>query len=334
MNYLNYLLPPLTILKKLGSVNPLLPFYHMVSNEQLPHIRYQYKKINEFKADLDFLLKYYTPVSLLDLLKSQQSLPKNACLLTFDDGFSQMADIVAPILKAKGLSATFFLVSSFLDNQALGNRNKGALLIHAFKKLTHPASFEMAVNTIFTKNELTYTYFEHSIIEGVKYSKKHVLDEVARLLEVDFNEYLAKNKPYLTSSQVNQLIKDGFTIGAHSVDHPLYLALSLEQQLAQTKTSLTFLKEKFSLNYRAFAFPFSDVGVSKKFFETVFQGGEVEISFGTAGSKQDSYCHHLQRIPMEQSRGGKMVPASNLIKVEYTKKILRSLVGQNQIIRI
>ena len=144
---------PLTFLKAWVQVKPVLPLYHLVSDETVPHVRYlySYRKIDEFKQEMDFFLKHYSPIGLtelLDTLKNHQPLPDNAFLLSFDDGFSQVYDIIAPILKEKGIPATFFLVSHFLDNRELGNRPKGSLLINAFQQLNTP-SWSAKIKEIF-----------------------------------------------------------------------------------------------------------------------------------------------------------------------------------------
>ena len=64
----------------------------MISDEEkllVKHL-YAYKNTNEFKKDMDYLLKHYAPVDLFDILdfvKYGRPLPEAAFLLTFDDGF-------------------------------------------------------------------------------------------------------------------------------------------------------------------------------------------------------------------------------------------------------
>jgi peptidoglycan/xylan/chitin deacetylase (PgdA/CDA1 family) len=94
---------------------------------------------------------------------------------------------------------------------------------------------------------------------------------LAQILEVDFNEYLQKQQPYLTTAQTEELLKQGFYLGAHSHSHPEYRTVSLEEQLDQTFTSMDFLVQQFNLPYRWFAFPFTDEGVSRKFFEEAYK---------------------------------------------------------------
>src|SRR5690606_32409726 len=127
-------------------------------------------------------------------------------------------------------------------------------------------------------------------------------DELTKIINLDFYQYLTEEKPYLTSGQVFSLISQGFHFGSHSCDHPEYRFLSLEEQLKQTKKSTEYICNKFSLNYKTFAFPFTDYGVTKDFFDAVYKKEKfLDISFGCAGIKTDSTPLHIQRVPFEMN---------------------------------
>src|ERR1051326_3999551 len=84
---------PISFLKKKVNIRLFLPFYHVVSNEYLPHIAhlYSYRDIKEFKEEVELLLKHFKPISLAEIKTSE------GFHLTFDDGLKEMYDIVAPI---------------------------------------------------------------------------------------------------------------------------------------------------------------------------------------------------------------------------------------------
>lgn len=323
----------LHVLKILSRTNFILPFYHIVSDKDIQHVKhlYAYKNIAEFKEDIDYFLKHYSPVGLSDLLdciNKNQSLPENSFLLTFDDGFREIFDVVVPILKEKGVPATFFLNNGFLDNKQLFFRHKASVLIehlHNVGKLSPTDE----IKDIFQKYRIEYTNLEASLL-SVEYHKRNVIDEIASIFNVDFDDYLASYKPYLNSNQVEQLVEDGFTIGAHSIDHPLYSSLPLEDQLYQTRESMKLIRERFSLDYNAFAFPFTDNGVSKRYFEEIFSSGSVDISFGTFGIVKDLWPNNLQRIEME---GDSILSANRIISLQYANYILGILTGRDEIRR-
>ena len=93
---------PLDMLCSLTGQDFIIPFYHIVSDEDCPHVRnlYRYKTIKEFEQDLNYLTKQYQPIGAGDMedVLSGRYRGKKIMLLTFDDGLRQMYDIVAPIL--------------------------------------------------------------------------------------------------------------------------------------------------------------------------------------------------------------------------------------------
>lgn len=102
----------------------VLPFYHVVSDEPLPHIQHLYpvRTVPQFTSDMEFLARKYRFLSLIEVfehVRNRGFLPENTAFLSFDDGLRQCAEIIAPILVRMGIPATFFINSDFIDNQAL-----------------------------------------------------------------------------------------------------------------------------------------------------------------------------------------------------------------------
>lgn len=282
----------------------LLPFYHAVTDESLIHIKnlYQPRGVEEFKKDLDFLLENFQSVSLnklIEINKSGKKVKENCFHLTFDDGLKEFYTTVAPILKERGVHATIFLNSDFLDNKALFYRFKASIL---FDELQDDEILKM------------------------KYSEESVLDEEAVKHGIDFKKYLEVEQPYLTSEQIKELIEEGFTFGAHSKNHPLYKDIDLLEQISQTKESLATIQMQFNLDYRVFSFPFTDDGVSQQLFNEI--ESFTDLTFGCAGIKEDSAKNHLQRIPMETSECAK-----DIIKAEYLYCLAKQKIGKNKILR-
>ena len=115
---------PMEWVRPLSGVALVVPFYHMVSEVHVPHVSnlYRFRTIAEFKADVEFFTRHFEPVTLQDIvdaLNGNRTLPRSCFHLTFDDGFREMHDIVAPILQRAGVPATFFLTTAFLDGGGL-----------------------------------------------------------------------------------------------------------------------------------------------------------------------------------------------------------------------
>jgi peptidoglycan/xylan/chitin deacetylase (PgdA/CDA1 family) len=73
-----------------------------------------------FAAQLGFLQRYYHVISLGDYLTARREarpLPPYSVVLTFDDGFRNFLTVAAPLLAARGLPATIFVITDNTDEQ-------------------------------------------------------------------------------------------------------------------------------------------------------------------------------------------------------------------------
>lgn len=264
----------------------IFPFYHTISNDECPHIKnlYPVKSIMQFERELDFFQKYFQPIDLEEIknhvLNNTQPL-NPSFFLSFDDGLKQCYTIIAPILKSRNLPAAFFINTGFVDNHDLFYRYKVSLIIEKFRN--QDLNFRIAQEDL----------LKFSIFDLPK------IDEIANEFNIDFNEFLQNEKPYMNWNEIKSLAEQGFYIGGHSINHPYYNKISLEDQIFQTKESVNGVQEKLNLNYRIFSFPFTDLGVKKSFFEKIYRENICKLTFGTAGIKDDEFTQNLQRIPMD-----------------------------------
>ena len=223
----------------------------------------------------------------------------------------------------KGIPATFFINSQFVDNQDLFFRYKASLLVDHLSKTQQSKASEKVMQKLLEKQDINTAILE------INYQNKDILDQIADHLEVNFGDFLDQQKPYLSKAQIKNLIAQGFTIGSHSIDHPLYESLALDEQIRQTSESQAFVNQLFEPAVKAFAFPFSDHGVSTAFFQQLQHKKIIDLSFGTAGLKQDSIPFHLQRFPVEAFP----FQMHELVSSEYFYYFGKSFLGKNKIKR-
>jgi peptidoglycan/xylan/chitin deacetylase (PgdA/CDA1 family) len=208
-----------------------------------------------------------------------------------------MYDVVAPILRARGVPAVFFLTASVLDNRELVYTQKISLLVHAcLRREAERRSNEVRQ---LLKTEGIQGPDIAWCLRSIGYQQRHMLDRIAMILGVDFAEYTSSRRPYLTSDQVRGLMAQGFAIGSHSLDHPLFAELNIDEQLRQTWDSISWLSNRFQYECQAFAFPFRDTHVSLEFFQKAFSRGAVKVSFGTGGLYRHFFPRNLTRFTME-----------------------------------
>jgi peptidoglycan/xylan/chitin deacetylase (PgdA/CDA1 family) len=326
---------PQSILTNVTGQHFLLPFYHTVSNTPLPHVDqvYPVRSLARFTRDLDFLTRHFQPVGLDELRafrNGERKPSKRWMFLTFDDGLSGIYDIVAPELLKRGIPAAFFINTDFIDNRDLFFRYKASLILDRLEHINYPpAVLELFQRRYHLARAGRKNIFD--LVHGVTYRRRAELDEMAKLVDLDFTAFLKVKKPYLTSTQISELARTGFYIGAHSKNHPLFTELAQDEQISQYRESLSLVQQEFGVQYGLFSFPFTDDGVSASFFAALSKKGmpALDATFGTAGLKADPVDFHFQRVPMEMNR----FPASLMVKGEYTYYLLKGLLGRNEITR-
>ena len=312
-------------------VTMLLPYYHIVSDEWVPHVSplYRFRNVGAFRRDLDWLLRRRTPMSLTEFLASTTAgaRPKpNGFFLTFDDGFREIYDVVRPILKEKGVPAVFFLTSGAIDNKILCVHQRIALILDSLSRQS--VALSSKVSGILVSRGLRVTDVPDAI-RSLTHSEDLLVNEIAGICGVDVAGYLRSAAPYLTTPQIAALLADGFGIGSHSINHPLYSRIPLDEQLRQTKESMRFLTEQFPLPYRLFAFPHSDASVSEEFFAGIRMNGAVQATFGTSAPHLDSVPNSFQRFSMEKTS----LPAPAIVALQSLRRIKQNLTGRSLIKR-
>ncbi len=309
--------PFLKGISKFTKKNFISLLYHAVSDHELLHLKnlYNIRNVSSFKLDMEQILKVFKPVSLSEVIESVENnrpFSRPSFLLTFDDGLRECFDVVAPVLLEKGIPAVFFINSGFIGNKDLFFRFKVSLLIEKMKsKKFMSKQFQKKKNML----------LKYSIHENV------TLDQLADSMEIDYFQFLRNQKPYMDAVQIQKLLDWGFDIGSHSLNHALFSDLCLEDQIDQVLNSIQILENQFQLKNKVFAFPFTDHGVSRAFFEKVYSNG-LQLSFGTAGIKNDTFSRNIQRIPAEE-----FTTAQNAITWQYLYYCLKMPLQKNQIHR-
>jgi peptidoglycan/xylan/chitin deacetylase (PgdA/CDA1 family) len=147
---------------------------------------------------------------------------------------------------------------------------------------------------------------------------------------VNVEKWIEENNPYMTLDEIKSLHNDGFLIGAHSVDHPEFYKIPFDEQYKQIEVSMNWVNKHINPALKAFAFPYTDDGISNKLLEKAKEQNILDISLGTAGLKHDVFPTHFQRIPMEPKS---LNTAHQIFKYEHFYFNLRAILGGNTVRR-
>jgi len=305
----------------------IFPFYHAVSNHILPHTLHLYKSrsVAQFESDLDYLLGYFTPVRMSEFL--EEGMPndrhKPPLVLSLDDGLIQCYEELMPLLLKKGIPATFFLNNDFIDNKDLFFRFKVSLLLEHMSGVS-AAELKQAADLLSCK-----VAGLRKRLLGINYPDRELTEQIAELWSYSYSEYLVKDPVYLSTGQINEMLQKGFEFGAHGFDHPHFASIPAKIRREHIRQSMEDLQVRFKLDYRYFAFPFSDYGVKDKTIEELFKHDIIDAGFGTAGLKDDKWKNYYQRVPMELGN----FDAKAVLRGELKRRYLRLRFGKNNTLR-
>lgn len=320
---------PVSLLQKISPLELYLPYQHLVNDTPVPHIRhlYPFKKPQQFEKDLDFILRYFRPVSLPEVLahkKQGSTLPPNALLLTFDDGLRQIATHVAPVLERKGIPAVFLVNNAFIDNKILFYRMKISLLIEVMEK---EESIYAGISQFFGIPNISRATLKNKLL-AIDQTNSWILDKLADVAGLNFDDYLRTHRPFLTSPQIEALLSSGFSIGAHSMHHPYFSKMSPNEQFQETLDSVNGLCSRFNLNERVFAFPHSDAPISAKVMKRIADA-DIDLLFGIQNQKDEGQFNMLHRFNVE--RPG--ISLEKQIKAVILYQIALRTVGKHRVKR-
>jgi peptidoglycan/xylan/chitin deacetylase (PgdA/CDA1 family) len=191
------------------------------------------------------------------LLKDNK-LPARAAAITFDDGYADNHDVAMPILQRHGMSATFFIATSFLD----GGRMWNDTVIEAVRGCPHSRLDLRDLDGLRDAAEAHWTLDSapartaaiRGILGRLKYelpARRQVLtDEVARraggALPTDL---------MMRSDQVQAMHRAGMGIGAHTHTHPILSRLDAASARAEILQSKNTLEGLLSAPVTTFAYP-------------------------------------------------------------------------------
>jgi peptidoglycan/xylan/chitin deacetylase (PgdA/CDA1 family) len=238
--------------------------------------------------------------------------PVRSFVLSFDDGMREVYDVIAPILREKGVPAVFFLNALTIDNVQLMWRHKISLLIERSQE--QPGRIPPGLN-------LRPGESLCAKLKALRFGDERTLDNVARFFELDFHEYLSSARPYLTARQVLELARAGFEIGAHSASHPYFHEMAVEDQKDQISRSVQFIRA-LGLSCRCFAFPFHDNGVPASVF-AYMRDLDLALSFGTSEARVDSIAFSFQRFALDAANSDSSL--EDILKRLSTKSLMRRL---------
>lgn len=227
-----------------------------------------------FEQQLDWLQSHYTPIGLdafAAALDGRAGLPQNAALLTFDDGFVDHHDVVLPILRARGLTGTFYLSQDACEARDVLNVHKTHfLLAHLGADVFGREVIAEGVARHVSASDAPVFGAERWEIPDEKALKQLLnydlpIDVATQVLDRLFRKHLGAPEAfarqlYLDAGRIRVMADAGMTFGYHTRSHRMLSRLPVSQQRDELESGIGWIRELTGQTSASFCYPWGGRG--------------------------------------------------------------------------
>jgi peptidoglycan/xylan/chitin deacetylase (PgdA/CDA1 family) len=211
----------------------------------------------EFDKQMDFVRNRFNVINfgvLSNAISSGKPLPKNSLIITFDDGYADNFEIAWEILKKYGLTATIFLVTSFVGSSNLFWFDKLSYMIKRFS-----GDFINAGKYVFETGSKNREMIRESVMRIFRsVSEKDRLrlyGELEKQCNIGItSEDIALAKP-LSWDQIREMSKGGIEFGSHTISHPFLSNLTKSEMMYELLESKHVIEQKLGKEIQSIAYP-------------------------------------------------------------------------------
>jgi peptidoglycan/xylan/chitin deacetylase (PgdA/CDA1 family) len=189
----------------------------------------------------------------LDALSRGRPLPSRAVALTFDDGYLDNLHLAAPLLKQLDLPATFFLVPGLLS-QEVGPWWE--TLAWAFTSSSKRAVTwgDRLLPTRGGAGQRSFLWAAERLKTLDQVRSEQAMTELIELLEPKGSRPNLQEL-FLDWDGAGQLVRQGFSVGSHTMRHAVLSRESPEEQVRDLVMSRARLEAELSLPIDLLAYP-------------------------------------------------------------------------------
>lgn len=257
----------------------------------------------EFEQKLRFLVRYYNPVSLQDLVDARLgklTLPNRPVHVTFDDAYASVAINAAPLCAKYGIPATFFVNARFIDNRALALDNLTCYVANTFGIKT----LQVCAGRLFNSHAPSFTSLAQVFGEFLPSitldDRKRFENALAKECRVRIEDLASSTNLYVTSTQLRSLANYGIEVGNHTFSHihcRQLTSLDFGAEIDQNRTELEAIAGR---PVRAFSVPYGSrkdlpVALSEHLRRSGYQAAFL-VESATNNSRSDYL--RLNRVSM------------------------------------
>jgi peptidoglycan/xylan/chitin deacetylase (PgdA/CDA1 family) len=228
----------------------VLTYHRVLSDGDVKIDRTQrYVTENEFKAQIEYLLRRRNPVPLIDVVAGEIG-DGSVFAVTFDDGYGDNYRTAAPILKESGVPASIFVTTDPVSGRGWlwWDRLANALTQSVGKTF---AAFGRDW-TIRTETDVWNTQAKLTKLLKRRADRDDIIESIAEQLGVDEDP---PSGLYSTWDGIRALRNDGWEVGAHTKSHRILTSIPREDAFREINESADEIENETGTRPRLFAYP-------------------------------------------------------------------------------
>lgn len=209
----------------------------------------------EFARQMDVMSDRYNAVTLAEVLQwldGKGSLPPNAALITFDDGYRDNLQFALPILEERDLPAVLFLPTEHIDRAQPFFWDSAAYFFGNTE--AREADLPILGARSWTSASLMCAEWLEAVKRIPHSGRAEATEHLGRVLDVALPPDVYAGE-LLTWDEVRTMGDRGFSFGSHTMSHPILTQLPLEHVWRELAESRARLERELEEPIRALAYP-------------------------------------------------------------------------------
>lgn len=225
---------------------PRICMYHRFSRQP------EYRKLDlaAFEQHLDEIAKHFKVVSMREVarqLREQGAVEPGLATITVDDGYADFYNIAAPALARRGMPATLFVTTKFVEGESWLWPDR---LDYGLSRTREPVlrcskgSWDLSTQG---HKAAAWQALIDICVRSPTPEKHELVSEVTKALRVELPSRPPLEYAPASVDQLRELCAAGFEMGAHTCTHPILSQLpatDLESEILGSKLRLEALLDR------------------------------------------------------------------------------------------
>jgi peptidoglycan/xylan/chitin deacetylase (PgdA/CDA1 family) len=208
----------------------------------------------QFEDQMKLVATKYNPITAEDLIEAvhgKYSLPKNAVLVTVDDGYRDFKEMIFPICNRHGIKPMLFMPTAYIGTGTFW-WDKVYQIVH----LSGQTKIETPIGQFPLFTEREDFKVQDQLIQALKKMPHHQAMEWIESTHAAIVEFRTEHQDNtLTWEELAELDRAGITISCHTHTHPIMTQISVEEARQQVRLSQELIRQKLGHALPIFAFP-------------------------------------------------------------------------------